>query len=146
MFSYKKYFKLRRKFFHTKGLLSNYYLFRISRIEAKNGCFFATGRLKRDVFEDNLPILPHGLMGIVISGESYIGKNCTIFQQVNVIISKGKAPVIGDNVVLGAGCIIVGGVKIGNNVKIGAGCVVACDIPNHATVVMQKPRIIVKDN
>lgn len=33
---------------------------------------------------------------------------------------------------------------MGNDVKIGAGCVVAIDIPDNATVVMQKPRIIVK--
>lgn len=144
-FSYEKYFKLRRKFFHSKGILADYYLFRISRIEAKNCSYFATGRLTRDVFEDNRPILPHGIMGIVISGECFIGKNCTIFQNVNLVISKGKAPVIGDEVVLGAGCIIVGGVRIGNHSKIGAGCVVACDVPDYATVVMQKPKIIIKD-
>lgn len=35
-------------------------------------------------------------------------------------------------------------VHIGNNVKIGANCVVVEDIPDNATVVLQKPRIILK--
>lgn len=43
---------------------------------------------------------------------------------------------------IGAGAKIIGPVKIGNHVKIGAGCVVTIDVPDDATVVMDKPRII----
>lgn len=43
---------------------------------------------------------------------------------------------------IGAGAKIIGPVKIGNHVKIGAGCVVVMDVPDDATVVMDKPRII----
>ena len=43
-----------------------------------------------------------------------------------------------------AGAIIIGNVVIGNRVKIGAGCVVTDSIPDGATVVMEKPRIILK--
>ena len=46
---------------------------------------------------------------------------------------------------IGAGAIIIGKIEIGNNVKIGARCIVTMDIPDNATVVMEKPRIIVKD-
>lgn len=46
----------------------------------------------------------------------------------------------------GAGCKVVGPVRIGNNVKIGAGCIVAIDIPDNATVVMEKPRIILQED
>jgi len=35
-------------------------------------------------------------------------------------------------------------IHIGNNVKIGANCIVTSDIPDNATVVMDKPRIIIK--
>lgn len=56
----------------------------------------------------------------------------------------GGSPVIGDNCLIGAGAKIIGPVKIGNNVKIGAGCVVAVDVPDNATVVMHKPRIIIR--
>lgn len=39
--------------------------------------------------------------------------------------------VIGDNVWIGGGVIIMPGVTIGNNVVIGAGSVVTKDIPDH---------------
>lgn len=45
---------------------------------------------------------------------------------------------------IGAGAKIIGKVKIGSNVKIGANCIVVEDIPDNATVVMHKPRIIIK--
>lgn len=51
---------------------------------------------------------------------------------------------IGDNVLIGAGAKILPRVHIGDNVKIGANCVVVEDIPDGATVVLQKPRIIIK--
>lgn len=57
----------------------------------------------------------------------------------------GGAPVIGDNVFIGAGAKIIGPVHIGNNVKIGAGCIVAEDIPDDVTVVMERPRIIIHE-
>ncbi len=40
---------------------------------------------------------------------------------------------------------IIGNIKIGNNVKIGANCVIFQDIPDNATVVLNKPRIIMKE-
>ena len=51
---------------------------------------------------------------------------------------------IGDNVFIGAGAKIIGGVTIGDNVKIGANCIIVEDIPSNSTVVMPKPRIIIK--
>ena len=50
---------------------------------------------------------------------------------------------IGNNVMFGAGAKVLPGIKIGNNVKIGANCVVIEDIPDNATVVLPRPRIIV---
>lgn len=57
----------------------------------------------------------------------------------------GGNVVIGNNVELGAGAKILPNVRIGNNVHIGANCIVVEDIPDNATVVLQKPRIILKD-
>jgi serine acetyltransferase len=45
---------------------------------------------------------------------------------------------------VGAGSVIVGNISIGNNSKIGAGAIVYIDIPDNSTVVMEKPRILVK--
>lgn len=91
---------------------------------------------------------PHQLYGIFISQGAVIGNGCTIFQHVTIgsntldDAKSGGAPVIKDNVYIGAGAKIIGGVTIGNNVRIGANCVVFTDVPDNATVVLQKPRII----
>lgn len=88
------------------------------------------------------PYLPHGLNGIIVSNDAIIGKECQLYHQVTIGGGNGGSPVIGDNVLIGAGAKIIGPVKIGNNVKIGAGSVVTIDVPDDATVVMGKPRII----
>jgi len=94
------------------------------------------------------PDFPHGLNGIFISLKANIGKNCIIFHQVTIgsnTLGSSKncgAPKIGDNVFIGCGAKIIGGVTIGDNVRIGANCVVVEDVPENSTVVMGKPRII----
>lgn len=60
--------------------------------------------------------------------------------------NRGGAPNIGDYVFIGAGAKILGNIKIGDNVRIGANCVVVSDIPNGATVVLEKPRIIIRES
>lgn len=50
---------------------------------------------------------------------------------------------IGDNVLIGAGAVILGHVRIGNNVNIGSNCVVTEDLPDNSTCVMPKARIII---
>ncbi|MEF9984292.1 MAG: serine acetyltransferase [Oscillospiraceae bacterium] len=98
------------------------------------------------------PTFPHGLSGIFISEGAYIGKNCVIFQQVTIgsnTLQDSKlkgSPHIGDNCYIGAGAKIIGKVTIGNNVRIGANCVVTIDIPDNHIVVMEKPRLIYKEN
>ena len=94
-------------------------------------------------FSDNLPHLPHGPNGIIIGHDAIIGKNCEIFQQVT--IAQGRV-VIGDSVVLGAGCRILPGVHVGNYAKIGANAIVVEDVPENATCVLNKPRIIVTES
>ncbi|WP_369892857.1 serine acetyltransferase [Bacteroides sp. AN502(2024)] len=51
-------------------------------------------------------------------------------------------PVIGDNVTLGVNVTIIGGVRIGNNVVIGAGSVVVKDIPDNSVAVGNPCRVI----
>ena len=51
-------------------------------------------------------------------------------------------PIIGDNVTLGVNVTIIGPVHIGDNVVIGAGSVVVKDIPSNCVVVGNPARII----
>lgn len=80
-------------------------------------------------------------MGTTISENAVIGDNCIIFQNVTIGSkwSNGKceheAPVIGDNVVIGAGAVILGNITIGNNVIIGANAVVITNVPDNSIAV-----------
>jgi serine O-acetyltransferase len=77
--------------------------------------------------------------GIVVNGQSVIGKNCNISHGVTLgQANRGKNkgyPILGDNIYIGPGAKIVGAVKIGNNVAIGANCVVTINIPDNSVVV-----------
>lgn len=62
--------------------------------------------------------------GIIINGKSKIGKNCRIYSNVVIGSVNGECPTIGDNVYIGAGAKLIGGITIGSNIKIGANAVV----------------------
>ena len=85
----------------------------------------------------------HGF-GVVINPFSRIGKNCIIFQGVTIGVSEpgGKAPVIGNDVFIGAGAKIIGNIEIGDNVRIGAGAVVIKDVPSNVTVAGVPAKIV----
>ncbi len=88
--------------------------------------------------------IDHG-MGVVIGETTEIGDNVLIYQGVvlgGVSLSKGKRhPTVGNNVVIGAGAIVLGNIKIGDNARIGAGSVVLKDVPEGATVVGVPARV-----
>ena len=75
----------------------------------------------------------------MIHKDAIIGQNCVIRQNVTIagatLRGVAGAPVIGDNVEINTGSVIVGPIHIGNNVRIGANAVVNCDIPDNCTAV-----------
>jgi len=76
--------------------------------------------------------------GIVISGYASFGDDCRIRNGVVVglrRIEEPGAPVIGNNVDIGAGAKILGKIRIGNNVVIGANAVVLSDVPDNSIAV-----------
>lgn len=82
--------------------------------------------------------IDHGA-GVVIGETVIIGTDVTIFQGVTLGGTgkeKGKRhPTIGNNVVIGAGAIILGNIHIGDNSRIGAAAVVTKSVPADTTVV-----------
>jgi serine O-acetyltransferase len=83
------------------------------------------------VLGDNFVIDHFG--GIVVSGYARFGANCRIRNGVVVGLKNVEdpiAPVLGDNVDIGAGAKVLGPIRIGNNVRIGANAVVLCDVPD----------------
>ena len=92
-------------------------------------------------------ILAYGGLGIVIHERCKIGKNCVIAQNVTLggTSHKYNVPILGDNVYVGAGAVILGEVTIGNNVVIGANSVVTKNIPDNC-VAAGTPAKIIKEN
>lgn len=134
------FWRLYRKHLKAKGVLYRGLLvFRMNRFAHKHG-----GYIGPDTIFVSEPNMPHGLHGVFISRYAVIGKNCTIYQNVTIGEVAEKAPVIGDNCLIGAGAVLLGNIKIGDSVRIGAGAVVNCDIPDNCTAVAGMPRIIVR--
>ena len=92
--------------------------------------------------------IDHGA-GIVIGETAEIGDNVMLYHGVT-LGGTGKQknkrhPTVEDNVMIGAGTIVLGPVTIGENTKIGAGSVVTQDLPANVTAVGSPVRIVRKD-
>lgn len=89
-----------------------------------------------NVFDKGLSIVHVG--PIVVSGDAKIGKNCRIHICTNIGNAPAKgidgAPIIGDNVYIGPGAKIFGGITIGNNCVIGANAVVNKSFYDNCTI------------
>ena len=84
--------------------------------------------------------------GIVVNTSVLIGENLVIEHNVTIGAEQGLVPEIGDNVFIGTGASIIGGIKIGSNAKIGANSLVIKDVPAGATVIGVPAQIIRIDN
>lgn len=81
--------------------------------------------------------MPHPY-GIVIHSQTRIGHRVTIMQQVTLggrRLGINEAPVIEDDVYIGAGAKILGQVRVGHHAVIGANAVVTRDVAPYSTVV-----------
>ena len=102
----------------------------VRRTEAKKNCTTGLSLSDDCCIIDSPLILHHGLNGIVIAPNVHIGKNVTIYQHVTISKDdKDRTTIIEDDVVLGAGAVILNNVRIGRGAKIGANAVVTKDIP-----------------
>lgn len=82
-------------------------------------------------------VIDHG-MGVVIGETTVVGDDCLIFHGVTL---GGKSfepvkrhPTIGNKVILGAGCKILGNISVGDNSIVGANSVVTKDVPSGVVV------------
>ena len=89
-----------------------------------------------------------GFCGLVINPATKIGDYCTIGHGVVIGTAADgtpRAPTIGNNVFIGAGAVVLGGIEIGANVRIGANAVVVKNVPDNVTVA-GVPAVIIKNN
>lgn len=93
---------------------------------------------------DSSVIFPHNALGCVIHHNAKIDRGTKILHNVTIGGNLDKrriyndeeidCAVIGKNVLIGVGAIIIGPVIIGDNVTIGAGAIITKDVPANSTV------------
>lgn len=81
-------------------------------------------------------IMPHPY-GVVIHSAVVLGERVVILHQVTVGARNidDRAPVVEDDVFIGAGAKVLGGIRVGRGCIIGANAVVTHDIPPGSTVI-----------
>lgn len=91
--------------------------------------------------------LPHRLNNIIIARNVKIGDNVTIYHNVTIAEeNKNKVTIIGDNVVIGTGAVILNNVKIESGAIIGANSVVTKDVKSNEIVAGNPAKVIKKRN
>jgi serine O-acetyltransferase len=88
------------------------------------------------IYTDNIGpgfFIQHGFASIIQARS--IGRNFHVNQQVTIGYNgPDKIPVIGNNVSIRAGAIVLGAITVGDNAVIGAGAVVTKDVPANCVV------------
>jgi serine O-acetyltransferase len=90
-------------------------------------------------------MLDHGT-GVVIGETAVVGDHVSIMQGVT-LGGTGKSdqdrhPKIGNGVLIGAGAIVLGNIRVGDGARVAAGSVVVKEVPPHVTVAGVPARII----
>lgn len=150
-------FCLRYRGRKVKNIYSDFYSLLITQIWIRNVFYMRIGHFDK-LIKWFLPGVPnmelntkseriggglhveHG-WAMVLDAES-VGKNLWINQGVTIGWGRGGHPIIGDNVRIGAGAVVIGGIRIGNNVNIGANAIVVEDVPDNCTVCSPKATIV----
>lgn len=93
--------------------------------------------------------IDHG-MGVVIGETAEVGDGCTIYQGVTLggtSLFRGakRHPTLGQDVIVGANAMVLGGFTVGDGAKIGSAAVVVREVPAGATAVGNPARIALKE-
>jgi len=92
--------------------------------------------------------IDHG-MGVVIGETATVGDGCLLYQGVVLggtsLEKKKRHPDLEPNVVVGAGAIILGPIRVGRGSRVGAGSVVVKEVPPDSTVVGVPAKVVARN-
>ncbi len=146
-FNYKNYLKKRYKIQFLKNKIIKYFfLIYLRRIEnsmnSSTGLGLGTKKSPCCFIGTNL-MLPHRLNNIIIARNVEIGNNVTIYHNVTIAEENPKKKtIIHDNVIIGAGTVILNNVEIGRGAVIGANSVVTKNVEKNSIVAGNPAKVI----
>lgn len=120
------FYNNKKKPFYWLAYVFYYFRFR-------NKCLKRCCEIDVNVIDKGL-VIWHGF-NITISGKAKIGKNFSVSSGCCIGQANEGCPVIGDNVEMGRGSMILGGIQIANDTTVGAGAIVVKDIFEEGTTV-----------
>ena len=85
--------------------------------------------------------LPHPF-GVMIAHYTEIGERVTLYGMVRFLGAHGKSPRLGNDVLVGDGARLIGGVTIGDGTAVGAGAVVTHSFGENLVVAGNPARVI----
>lgn len=74
-------------------------------------------------------------VGVVVNSAVRGGHNVCLESGVVIGDNRGRIPVLGNDVFIGSGAKVVGGLRVGDGARVGANAVVLHDVPDGATAV-----------
>ncbi len=116
-------------------LIAFWYKARKNRLGSRLGFIISAG-----CFDEGLQLEHYG--SVIVNPKARIGKNCIIHGNCCIGSDGGypdDSPLIGDNVDIGQGAQILGGIHVADGVRIGAGAVVVKSILTPAVTVAGVP-------
>ena len=124
------------KFAPIRWFLRKLYGFNLFLIHINSGiCIYCETEIG-----ENLHLIHSG--NIQIHPKTVIGNHCGIQQDVTIGLNiDSDAPVIGDNVYIGAGAKILGGITVGDGATIAANSLVIKDVPPNTTAIGVPARV-----
>lgn len=120
-------------------------LYPIAMIFNKLNAFFGRCIIGRGASFGARFVLIHSY-GVVINTAVAGGDDIKVEHSVTIGAEKEEAPTLGNNIFIGAGAKLIGGISIGNNVKIGANAVVVKDVPGGCTVVGNPAKVVKRED
>jgi serine O-acetyltransferase len=85
--------------------------------------------------------------GVHINPGAVLGRDCDLAHRITIgasAMGRQGIPVLGDNVYIGTGAVLIGKIKVGSGSKISANTLVMTNVPEGATVMGVPGRIIMR--
>lgn len=125
----------------NKKIRYHYYFFRLNRYKLKYGL-----SLPINSFDKGLHIMHIG--SILVNPGASVGKDCSIHINTGIVAGglDDSTPTIGNNVVIGVGAVVLGGVKIADYTAIGANALVNKDVLEENIAVAGVPAKKISNN